>query len=45
MKWESRHKYITYTTPTEQKCRDIRLHEDKLILVQMLLGLFQKMKQ
>ena len=27
--WEDNRKYITYTTPGGQKCRDIRLHQDK----------------
>ena len=31
VKWESNHKYITYTTPEGKKCRDIRLHEEKYL--------------
>lgn len=31
VKWELHHKYITYTTPEGQKCRDNRLHEDKYL--------------
>lgn len=31
VKWEPHHKYITYTTPEGQKCRDNRLHEDKYL--------------
>jgi len=31
VKWESNHKYITYTTPEGKKCRDIRLHEGKYL--------------
>ena len=27
--WESRRKYITYTTPDGMKCRDNKLHEEK----------------
>lgn len=35
VKWEPHHKYITYTTPEGQRCRDIRLHEDKYLKVNM----------
>lgn len=35
VKWESQHKYITYTTPDGKKCRDIRLHEDKYLKTNM----------
>ena len=29
VRWESGHKYITYTTPAGLKCRDNKLHEEK----------------
>lgn len=29
VRWESRRKYITYTTPDGLKCRDNKLHEEK----------------
>lgn len=29
VRWESGHKYITYTTPDGLKCRDNKLHEEK----------------
>ena len=29
VRWESGHKYITYTTPDGLKCRDSKLHEEK----------------
>ena len=29
VRWESRRKYITYTTPDGMKCRDNKLHEEK----------------
>lgn len=35
VKWEPHHKYITYTTPEGQKCRDNRLHEDKYLKANM----------
>lgn len=31
VKWEPHYKYITYTTPQGQKCRDNRLHEEKYL--------------
>ena len=31
VKWEDTHKYITYTTPEGQKCRDNKLHEIKYL--------------
>ncbi|MCL2486224.1 MAG: relaxase/mobilization nuclease domain-containing protein [Oscillospiraceae bacterium] len=35
VKWEPHHKYITYTTPEGQKCRDNRLHESKYLKSEM----------
>jgi len=35
VKWEPHYKYITYTTPEGQKCRDNRLHEDKYLKANM----------
>jgi len=35
VKWEAAHKYITYTTPQGQKCRDNRLHETKYLKSEM----------
>ena len=35
VKWMDTHKYITYTTPEGQKCRDNRLHEDKYLKERM----------
>ena len=29
VRWESRRKYITYTTPVGMRCRDNKLHEEK----------------
>jgi len=31
VKWENHHKYITYTTPEGQRCRDNRLHDEKYL--------------
>jgi len=31
VKWEKQHKYITYTTPEGQRCRDNRLHDEKYL--------------
>jgi hypothetical protein len=31
VKWIDHYKYITYTTPDGQKCRDNRLHEEKYL--------------
>lgn len=31
VRWEDDRKYITYTTPEGQRCRDIRLHEAKYL--------------
>ena len=35
VKWESHHKYITYTTPDGQRCRDNRLHDEKYLKERM----------
>ena len=35
VKWIDHHKYITYTTPEGQKCRDNRLHEEKYLKERM----------
>jgi len=35
VKWIDRYKYITYTTPEGQKCRDNRLHEEKYLKERM----------
>lgn len=35
VKWKPHHKYITYTTPEGQRCRDNRLHEDKYLKTNM----------
>ena len=35
VKWEPHYKYITYTTPEGQKCRDNRLHDDKYLKMNM----------
>jgi hypothetical protein len=35
VKWETRYKYITYTTPENQKCRDNRLHDEKYLKERM----------
>jgi len=35
VKWMPNYKYITYTTPEGQKCRDNRLHEEKYLKVRM----------
>ncbi len=29
VKWQNNYKYITYTCPSNMKCRDIRLHQEK----------------
>ena len=35
VKWIDHYKYITYTTPEGQKCRDNRLHEEKYLKERM----------
>ena len=35
MKWIDHYKYITYTTPEGQKCRDNRLHDEKYLKERM----------
>lgn len=35
VKWEPHYKYITYTTPEGQRCRDNRLHEQKYLKSEM----------
>lgn len=35
VKWIDQHKYITYTTPDGQKCRDNKLHDDKYLKERM----------
>jgi Relaxase/Mobilisation nuclease domain. len=35
VKWEPHYKYITYTTPEGQRCRDNRLHEQKYLKAEM----------
>lgn len=35
VKWEPHYKYITYTTPEGQRCRDNRLHERKYLKSEM----------
>lgn len=35
VKWEPHYKYITYTTPEGQRCRDNRLHESKYFKTEM----------
>jgi hypothetical protein len=35
VKWIPHHKYITYTTPEGQKCRDNKLHETKYLKAEM----------
>lgn len=35
VKWIDRYKYITYTTPEGQKCRDNRLHDEKYLKERM----------
>ena len=35
VKWIDRYKYITYTAPEGQKCRDNRLHEEKYLKERM----------
>jgi len=35
VKWIEHHKYITYTTPDGQKCRDNKLHEEKYLKERM----------
>lgn len=35
VKWQDSQKYITYTTPQGQKCRDNKLHDDKYLKVRM----------
>jgi hypothetical protein len=35
VKWEHRYKYITYTTPEGQRCRDNRLHDEKYLKERM----------
>jgi len=36
VKWIDHYKYITYTTPEGQKCRDNRLHEEKYLKERMV---------
>ena len=31
VRWTAERKYITYTTPDGQKCRDNKLHEEKFL--------------
>ena len=49
VKWEKHHKYITYTTPENQKCRDNRLHDEKYLKERMEAhyehGQIQSLKQ
>lgn len=33
--WQDSHKYITYTTPQGQKCRDNKLHDEKYLKIRM----------
>jgi hypothetical protein len=44
MKWIDNYKYITYTTPDGQKCRDNRLHDDKYLKsnMEVLLNGFEQ---
>lgn len=35
VKWNPHHKYITYTTPEGQRCRDNKLHETKYLKTEM----------
>ena len=35
VKWVNSHKYITYTTPEGQKCRDNKLHDEKYLKERM----------
>lgn len=35
VKWNPHHKYITYTTPEGQRCRDNKLHEMKYLKAEM----------
>jgi len=35
VKWIPQHKYITYTTPEGQRCRDNKLHETKYLKAEM----------
>lgn len=44
VKWIDHYKYITYTTPEGQKCRDNRLYEDKYQKANME-GLFNEIKR
>lgn len=49
VKWIDHYKYITYTTPEGQKCRDNRLHEEKYLKERMEqfyeFGQTQKLEQ
>jgi hypothetical protein len=44
VKWTDHHKYITYTTPDDQKCRDNRLFDEKYLKFNMEVY-FGRLKQ